>query len=54
MVPFCSKMGDFWSGEGAGKVFVKILMEGVYLYIYINIFMYVCIYSNESINIRNP
>ena len=54
VVPFCSKMGDFWSGEGAGKVFVKILMEGVYLYIYIYIFMYVCIYSNESINIRNP
>jgi len=48
-------MGDFWSGEGAGKVIVKILMEGVYnIYIYTYMFMYVCIYSNESINKRNP
>lgn len=31
VVPFCRRMGDFWSGEGAGQVFVKILMVEIYL-----------------------
>lgn len=49
VVSFCRRMGDFWSGKGAGKVFVKILIVKKIYLLYINIYKY----SSESIHIRN-
>ena len=45
VVPFCRRMGDFSSGEGAGKVFVKIVMVKIYLHRYSQIFKWEYTYT---------